>query len=135
MKWITKITLLTLVTVATLNAVEAYQGDITFTQNDGTTFVGKLKGDEYFHWIEDKHGNLIVYNKKSQRYELGKVVEKEGKLELEATGVPLKRVQKRSLSATLHNNTKRLIDGDVLRKIWQRKREEAAKRRAKMSEL
>ena len=134
MKWIAKVTLLTLATVATLNAVEAYQGEITFTQNDGTTFLGHLKGDEYFHWIEDKHGNLIVYNKKKQRYELGQVIEKEGQLDLNTTGIAVSSTQNKSFSAGINEGTAK-VNSAVLRKIWQRKRREAAKRRAKMSEL
>ena len=41
-----------------LYSVPAYQGAIKFKQNDGSTFSGKLKGDEWFNWVEDEQGDI-----------------------------------------------------------------------------
>ena len=35
-----------------LNAVPAFPGHIIFKQQDGSTFIGKQFGDEWFNWIE-----------------------------------------------------------------------------------
>jgi len=50
-----------------LLAGPAITGTRTFTQPDGTTFEGVLKGDSSFHWIESD-GSAVVYNPKDKFY-------------------------------------------------------------------
>jgi len=50
-----------------LLAGPAITGTRTFTQPDGTTFEGVLKGDSSFHWIESD-GNAVVYNPEDKFY-------------------------------------------------------------------
>ncbi|HIC44340.1 MAG TPA: hypothetical protein EYO73_08680, partial [Sulfurimonas sp.] len=65
-----KQTLLILVLLATtLFGVPAMPGKLTFKQNDGSVFVGELKGDEYFYWIETEDGYIVKYNKNSKEYD------------------------------------------------------------------
>jgi len=52
---------------STLFGVEALRDEVEFTQPDGTTFYGYLKGDSAFHWIES-NGEVIVYNPKDKFY-------------------------------------------------------------------
>lgn len=40
---------------------------ITFTQPDGTQFVGKQKGDASFHWIQSG-SDIVIYNPKDKYY-------------------------------------------------------------------
>jgi len=70
-----------------LHAVQAYQGNITFRQHDGSSFKGTLQGDEWFHWIEDKQGNIIVYNRRSKQYEYAKLKKLNGQYDLVPSGI------------------------------------------------
>lgn len=58
--------LLTLLAV-TLYSASARPGLITFTQADGTTFIGELKGDSSFNWIQS-NGDVIIYNPNDKFY-------------------------------------------------------------------
>lgn len=132
MKLLLKLVLITITVAGTLHAVEAYPGDITFTQKDGTSFVGNLKGDEYFHWIEDKSGHIIVYNKKEEDYEFAKLQETiDGMFELISSGI--KVTENSAFSASLSDIEK--IDKKLLHNIWKQKRKDAAHDRHPMSEL
>lgn len=62
----------------TLNAAPARGGLITFTQPDGTTFEGFLKGDSTFNWIESG-SNVVMYSKEDNFY-YNAEVSKSGKL-------------------------------------------------------
>jgi hypothetical protein len=53
--------------VCALYGAPAIQNEIEFTQPDGTTFKGYLKGDSAFHWIESGN-DIIVYNPKDKYY-------------------------------------------------------------------
>jgi len=46
---------------------QAIPGLKTFTQPDGTQFIGELKGDSSFHWIQS-NGDIIIYNPKDKCY-------------------------------------------------------------------
>lgn len=64
----TKIIFLFLILLSSiLLAGPAITGTKTFTQPDGTTFEGVLKGDSSFHWIES-NGDAVVYNPKDKFY-------------------------------------------------------------------
>jgi len=99
-------------------SVPAYKGDIEFKQEDGSKFIGKLKGDEWFSWVEDKQKNIIKYNKESKNYEYAKVIEKDGKLELVASN-----------SKVSPNRTSPFqVKKEDLSKIWKEKKEKAMRR-------
>ena len=66
MKIINILFVIILVNIAALGA-PALKRTITFTQPDGTQFVGKQKGDASFHWIESG-GDIVVYNPKDKYY-------------------------------------------------------------------
>lgn len=104
-------------------AVSAFPGPVTFKQHDGGRFIGKLKGDEWFGWIEDQAGHVVIYNKNSKRYEYAKLVEKNSSVDLAPSGIPVVDMEDR--------RPKRLnipsIDKTTLYKIWQQKRAQAVK--------
>jgi len=112
--------LLLLCTLSILSyAVPAYQGNITFKQADGTTFNAHLKGDEYFSWIEDKIGHIIIYNKMSKNYEYAKFEKKNGVQNLIPSGIKIGNNTPNyapSLSKDTHTQ-------EILSEIWKRKRE------------
>ena len=62
----TKIFLLILLHIS-LYSAPAMPGLKTFTQPDGTQFIGELKGDSSFHWIQS-NGDVIIYNPKDKFY-------------------------------------------------------------------
>ena len=45
----------------------------TFTQNDGSTFSGRLQGDAFLHWIEAEDGSILLYNKKTATFEYAEI--------------------------------------------------------------
>jgi hypothetical protein len=97
----------------------AYKGDIEFKQQDGSTFVGNLNGDEWFNWIEDKHSNVIKYNNQSKNYEYAIVEEVNGVAELVPSGSPVAEGAINRTQSTI------AITRDILSKIGDRKRNEA----------
>jgi len=56
-----------LLAVVVLYAAQAIQKELEFTQPDGTTFKGYLRGDSALHWIES-YGEIIVYNPEDSYY-------------------------------------------------------------------
>jgi hypothetical protein len=113
---------LTALLITASYAVPAFKGDITFTQADGGNFKGTVEGDEWFHWVQDKHGNAIKYNNKSKNYEYGKVVENQGALDLKPSGT--------KVATGLNSMTEdiSIIDPKILSKIWKQKREKATEK-------
>ncbi len=101
--------------------VPAFQGPMEFKQNDGSTFQGKLKGDEWFNWIEDKEGRIVKYNNSSKNYEYAKVEEKNGTLELVPSGTKVDIIKKLDRNASEFFK----IDREILKKIWNQKKEKA----------
>ena len=97
----------------------AYDGNIEFEQRDGTIFTGHLNGDEYFSWIEDKQGHIILYNKSSKNYEYALLKRINKNLELIPSGSKVKlssdKFQKTNISIPNINKSE-------LSKIWQRKK-------------
>ncbi|MCP4750063.1 MAG: hypothetical protein GY866_04170 [Proteobacteria bacterium] len=62
-------------------AVPAYPGPILMKQPDGTRFQARLKGDEWFNWIETGDKKIVVKNRTSGFYEYA-VIEKDGEKEV-----------------------------------------------------
>ena len=104
----------------------AYKGNIQFKQNDGSTFSGKLKGDEWFNWVENKKGDIIKYNKKSKNYEYGIIKEINGTLDLLPSGIKVK--EGTDMSAKSQSTTGiQKINTKTLAEIWKQKRSSALK--------
>jgi len=100
-------------------AVPAFKGSIKFQQNDGSTFSGKLQGDEWFNWVEDTEGNIIKYNKKSKNYEYGVVKDLNGTLDLVPSNV--------KVGDKVEGSGLEKIDKEILKKIWKQKKAKALK--------
>ncbi|HIP59521.1 MAG TPA: hypothetical protein EYH01_03730 [Campylobacterales bacterium] len=114
-----KIILLT-TSIATLAfGAPAFTGDIEFKQQDGTTFDGKLKGDEWFNWVEDKSDHIIKYNNQSKNFEYGMLEEVNGEIDLVPSGTKVHP----TLSTLSAEKSK--IDQSILLEIWKQKREKA----------
>ena len=78
MKNIIKILTLFILLGTLLNAAPVRGGLITFTQPDGSTFEGYLKGDSTFNWIESG-SNVVMYSQEDNFY-YNAEVSKSGKL-------------------------------------------------------
>jgi hypothetical protein len=114
----------TLILAGSLYAVPAYQGEISFKQQDGSAFNGTLKGDEWFHWIEDNNGHVIVYNRKNKTYEFGMLKLINGSYELLPSGIAVVSQNKKYENRTLPVNVGN-IDHNTLSQIWKNKRNKA----------
>ena len=64
---INRIFLVTPLLVTSLIASIAFQKPRVFTQPDGSTFQGVLKGDSALNWIESD-GKVVVYNPQDKYY-------------------------------------------------------------------
>lgn len=118
-----KIIILLIIPLVTFG-VSAYPGQIKFVQSDRQSFYGHLKGDEWFNWIEDEKGEVIIYNQVSKRYEYAKYKEENGTLDLIPSGVKVKAFQ--AGDSTSKQNVRQL-DKTRLPLIWKHKREKALK--------
>jgi len=98
----------------------AYQGNIEFKQSDGTKFIGNIKGDEWFHWVEDKQNHIIKYNAQSKNYEYALLAEINGTVELLPSGSKVADNTANRSSANIPS-----IDRSRLMEIWKRKRNKA----------
>lgn len=56
------ISILLMLCTLSLTAAPARPGRITYTQPDGTTIGIYLHGDEFYHWMTDGSGNIVVVN-------------------------------------------------------------------------
>jgi hypothetical protein len=102
---------------------------MTFKQQDGSSFRGYLKGDEWFNWIEDKQAHVVKYNSVSHAYEYGVIKEVNGSLDLFPSGIKVEKQfrQVRAEGDALPQIPE--VDRKVLVKIWQEKKRKAAKYR------
>ncbi len=114
-----KIILLTSAIATLTFGAPAFKGDIEFKQKDGTIFIGKVKGDEWFNWVQDNKNHIIKYNNQSKNYEYGKIGEVNGVLDLVPSGTKVHP----TLNTLSADNSK--IDQQTLLSIWKQKREKA----------
>lgn len=115
-----KIILALIIISTVVLAVPALKGEKSFMQADGSTFNGYIKGDEWFHWIEDKQGNIIRYNKQSRNYEYGVLKIVKGELNLMPSGVKVfTQMKKTSINQSLQKIQLEQIDKDILLEIWK----------------
>lgn len=70
-----------------LKAVSAIPIDMIFYQPDGSTFIARLKGDEWFNWVETSHKEVIVKNKSNGYYEYAKIIKIDGMESLAPSGM------------------------------------------------
>lgn len=118
-----KILLGILVSSTLLLAVSAFPGEITFQQPDGSVFKAKLQGDEHFHWIKLKSGNVAIYNRKNKQYEHAKIEKnKRGNYELVPSGRKVTQSSNRSNNTSIHK-----VNRAQLQEIWHRKAKERKK--------
>ena len=104
-----------------LEAAPAAPGKRQYRQPDGTVFSASLHGDEWFSWMEDREGNVILYNRQKKRYEYAKIREGAEGPELVPSGNAVGQIK----SSAAGKAGK--IDKAVLKKIWDRKRSRAAR--------
>ncbi|MBU2514046.1 hypothetical protein KJ966_22145 [bacterium] len=79
-----------------LNAVSAIPVDIIFKQPDGSTFTARLKGDEWFNWVETDDKRVIVRNSASGFYEYAVITRKDGIESLSPSGIIVSKYNSKS---------------------------------------
>ncbi|MBN2896603.1 MAG: hypothetical protein JXK05_12015 [Campylobacterales bacterium] len=82
----------------------------TFTQSDGSTFEGRLRGDAFAHWIEASDGSVLLFNKENATFEYALI--EEGRLQ--SSGEAYKAAKTRRAKA---------IDPEALRTLWEHRRD------------
>lgn len=66
--------LLCLLTAAGLGwSAPAFPGGQTFTLPDGSSFTGRMQGDEFLHWIETEKGEMLLFSKERRRFEHARI--------------------------------------------------------------
>lgn len=91
MQKIISLFIVTLLGTTLLWSAPARGGVMSFTQADGSTFQGLLKGDASFHWIESD-GEIVLFNRADSNYYKAKVVD--GSLVMTEEKVTLKSSKK-----------------------------------------
>jgi hypothetical protein len=82
-----RIPLLTILTATLLIGGPALQEPKAFKHDDGSSFQGKLQGDEWFHWVETANGHAVKYNPQSRDYEYLEIREENNETVHGFTGV------------------------------------------------
>ena len=109
-----KILFLLITTLSILFCAPAFHGKKIFELENGETFQGYVKGDEYLNWIESERGEVLLFNNRSNRYEYAQILDNE----LIASGVEKK----------LHVKTRTAVPSlkkESLYKLWKEKRSKA----------
>jgi len=104
-----------------LFAAPAFERTRTFTQPDGSTFTGTLKGDEYLHWIETETGEIVAFNKTRGQYETVRI----GLKAFEFSG-HMYHPDEHTFKAAARTVKDR---NEALRKLWLEKRKAEMERR------
>ena len=113
-------------------SAQAFQGEITFKQEDGTTFKGHLKGDEWFSWVENKQTQVIKYNSQSKNYEYGKIADVNGTLDLVPNGLKVNNEETNTSTSAIQSKSSASptkVDKTLLKQIWKNKRAKALSHR------
>ena len=90
-----------------------------YIQSDGSSFKAKVKGDEYLHWMEDKEGNILKYNKQSNNYDFAMIEDNQ----LKASGQAYQKNKTRLRRVPQHISHQSLI------KLWELKRVQRGERK------
>lgn len=115
--------LITLLSAAVLFAAPAFERKRTFTQPDGSTFTGTLKGDEYLHWIETENGEILVYDKAAKQYEEAIVTPET----LKGSGRIYREKSRTRRARDLRSPQQ---EREALRQLWLKKRQQEMQRRS-----
>lgn len=109
--------LCSVLTTSTLFSAPSLKREHTFTQPDGTTFQGQLKGDEYLHWIESDQGDLLIYNRGKKQFEKATV----GSDALLGSG----RAYHPASGSTLQRSPQETMQRqNALKKLWLKRKEQ-----------
>lgn len=108
---------------AVLFAAPALQKETDFRQDDGSTFKGHLKGDEWFNWVQTDDGYVVQYNEESKNYEY-MVVESENNLtKLKFSNIKVTTPLHGAPPRKLPEHIRKISPGE-LGKIWKHKRKQ-----------
>lgn len=77
-----------------LYAVPAIPSDILFKQPDGTTFTARLKGDEWFNWVETDNRRVVIKNSSTGYYEYAVIRTENGAEALSPSGIVVREEDK-----------------------------------------
>lgn len=97
-----KILLLLMFTMGEVFAIPALEIEREYTQPDQSAFVGTLKGDEYFSWVDLGAGLIAIYNAETKYFEYGVA---DATDLLVASGVPVKQEKHQSFVDSLLSNS------------------------------
>ena len=102
-----------------LLAGPAITGTRTFTQPDGTTFEGVLKGDSSFNWIESD-GSAVVYNPKDKFYYKATIDKDKGLIPTKEK--PNKKIENKSssINGTVKKHDVKEDDKKSLKELYKR---------------
>ena len=116
MKYLILITFL----LSNLQSAPAFSKSRVLKQENGVTFIGQSRGDEYLHWIESEDGEILKYNPESKNYELAEI--KDGYLKPSGKKYVSGLKQSNGLrkSSGLNNSN---LKSQELYKLWDKKRE------------
>ncbi|MDB2562082.1 hypothetical protein N9X61_00610 [Sulfurimonas sp.] len=122
------------VSTLSLFAIMAKPGNIELKNNDGTTFTGEHKGDEWFDWKHTKDNYVVGYNRQSKNYEY-MIINENNELELsnvkvrtEVAPTPVGQVGVHRVAAPTQLNLPshiKKISPNTMGKMWEKAREEA----------
>lgn len=110
----------------TLFGAPAIKKEISFKQADGSSFKGKIKGDEWFNWVQTNDGYISKYNKQSKNYEYMIFKQENNKYKLKYSNIKVNATPSNSQAAAIHNIPAQIkkIPYSELNKIWKQKRKE-----------
>lgn len=114
-----------------LYAAPAFNNVTTFKNADGSTFQGKLQGDEWLNWVELDNGYVAKYSDENKQYEYGTIQTKENSKELLPSGIKVEQnlhapsksaIQGLSSQSNHPFNTIKPINATELKELWKEKR-------------
>ena len=110
-----------------INAVPAYPGNIIFKQTDGSKFIGKLKGDEWFNWIESENGHIILRDRNTYEFQYAKIEIINGTKRLKPSKIKftIERNQEKNNRKSSSSQKIPNIDKSSLYEMWYQARNKA----------
>ncbi len=105
--------LLLFISALVLWSAPAFDQKRQFRQPDGTTFNGRVCGDEFLNWVETDQGDILLYATPRQRFEHA-VIDAQ---ELRPSGV--------AYGDSISRGQVPPVDKAELKKLWKQKRSEA----------
>ena len=108
-------------------AVPAYPGNIIFKQTDGSTFIGKLKGDEWFNWIESENGHIVLRDRNTYEFQYAQINIINGSKRLEPSGIKFTSERRQEKTNELSSASQRIpiIQKSSLYEMWDEARNKA----------